>query len=61
MVHSCNLKEAEAGGLQVWGQSGLHSKTLPQKGGGSLSLLQLVNVRNVSNLTCPESNIKLAP
>lgn len=47
--------------MQVWGQPGLHSKTLPQRGGGekkSMSLLQLVNVRNVSNLTCPESNTK---
>jgi hypothetical protein len=33
LMHTCNpsTQEMEAGGLQVWGQPGLHSETLPQK------------------------------
>jgi hypothetical protein len=44
VAHTCNpsTQEAEVEGLQVWGQPGLHSETLPQKQNETKKILNFV-------------------
>jgi hypothetical protein len=51
MVHACNTStwEAEAEGLQVWGQPGLCSETLIQKVKGNKIPLQLDSDKKLWN------------